>query len=125
MTENISKTESPVPSSKKFQDEKTDETCTVSSKKNWIIQKYIENPLLIMNRKVDIRVWVVVSSWNPLKIYYFKEPYVRFGCNDYDPKTPSNIYSHLTNKAVSQNCMIRPDNVKKLNKVPGNMWSLN
>jgi len=54
-----------------------------------------------MNRKIDIRVWVVVSNWNPLKIYYFKEPYVRFGCNDYDPKTPSNVFSHLTNKTVS------------------------
>jgi hypothetical protein len=77
-----------------------------------------------MNRKVDIRVWVVVSSWNPLKIYYFREPYVRFGCNDYDPNRPSNVYSHLTNKSVTQKCVVRPDNIKKLNKVPGNMWSL-
>lgn len=78
-----------------------------------------------MNRKIDMRVWVVVTNWNPLKIYYFKEPYVRFGCNDYDPKTPSNVFSHLTNKTVSDKCRMRPDNFKILSKVPGNMWALN
>ena len=42
------------------------------TKKTWVIQKYIENPMLIMNRKFDIRVWVVISSWNPLRIYIYK-----------------------------------------------------
>ena len=42
------------------------------SKKTWVIQKYIENPMLILNRKFDIRVWVVVPTWNPLRIYVFK-----------------------------------------------------
>ena len=70
-----------------------------------------------MNRKIDIRIWCVVSKWNPLKIYWYKECYIRFGCNDYDPTNPSNIYSHLTNNTVTAKCMRRIDNVKIIDKV--------
>ena len=77
-----------------------------------------------MNRKIDMRIWAIVTSWNPLKLYIYHECYVRFGCNDYDPSTPSNIFSHLTNNQVTIKCMRRPDNEQILNKVPDNMWSL-
>lgn len=80
--------------------------------------------MLIMNRKFDIRMWVVIPSWNPLRIYIFKECYLRFSCNDYDPRCPENLFSHLTNNSVVKKCIERPDNFKMLNKIPGNMWSL-
>ena len=77
-----------------------------------------------MNRKFDIRVWVIVLSWNPLRIYIWKNCYVRFACNDYDPNCPQNLFGHLTNNSVVKQCLERPDNRKMLNKIPGNMWSL-
>ena len=80
--------------------------------------------MLIMNRKFDIRMWVVISQWNPLKIYIYKECYLRFSCNDYDPSAPANLFSHLTNNSVVKQLIERPDNAKILNKIPGNMWSL-
>ena len=88
------------------------EDFSVYTKKTWVIQKYIENPMLIMNRKFDIRIWVVIPSWNPLKIYYYKECYFRFSCNDYDPRVPQNLFSHLTNNSVVKKCIERPDNAK-------------
>ena len=94
------------------------------TKKTWVIQKYIENPMLILNRKFDIRMWVVISSWNPLRIYIFKECYLRFGCNDYDPRSPSNLFSHLTNNSITKKMLDRPDINKQIKKIPGNMWSL-
>ena len=79
--------------------------------------------MLILKRKFDIRVWVFVSSWNPLKIFYFKECYVRFSSMDYDPSKPSNLFSHLTNNSITSKQIRMPDD-KNFDKIPGNMWYL-
>lgn len=66
--------------------EETIETPTGPAKENlnltanvksevFVIQKYIERPLLIDGRKFDIRLWVLVSI--DMKCYLFKEGYVR------------------------------------------------
>ena len=67
-----------------------------------IVQKYIENPLIINKRKFDIRQWVLVTSLNPLVIWMWKEPYLRFGAEDYIMDDLNNIYSHLTNNSIAK-----------------------
>ena len=67
-----------------------------------IVQKYIENPLIINQRKFDIRQWVLVTSLNPLTIWMWKEPYIRFGAEDYVMDDLNNIYSHLTNNSIEK-----------------------
>lgn len=42
---------------------------------SFVIQKYMEKPLLFSGRKFDIRMWVLVT--HELKIYLFKEGYLR------------------------------------------------
>ena len=69
----------------------------------FVIQKYIEKPLLINNRKFDIRVWVLMTQ--DLKVYFFKEGYIRTSSEIFS-LSEENIgkdYVHLTNNAVQIN----------------------
>jgi tubulin monoglycylase TTLL3/8 len=77
-----------------------------------------------MDKKVDLRIWVVISSWNPLRIYFYRECYVRFSCYDYDPSDPSNVFSHLTNNMISKKVKRTEENKDMIDKVPDNMWDL-
>ena len=43
----------------------------------YVIQKYIERPLLINGRKFDIRQFVLVLSLHPLVVFLYNEPYFR------------------------------------------------
>ena len=48
-----------------------------------IIQKYINNPLLINNHKFDLRLYVFIASINPLQIYIYDKGLVRFATAEY------------------------------------------
>ena len=67
----------------------------------WVVQKYIENPLIIASKKFDIRQWVVVTSWSPLRIWYFDSCYLRFTADNYDPSKIHNKFMHLTNNCIA------------------------
>jgi tubulin monoglycylase TTLL3/8 len=83
--------------------------------KHYIVQKYIENPLIILDRKFDIRQWVLVTSWNPLRVWIYKEMYIRFGAEDYNVDRIGNKFIHLTNNSIGKH-------LKKEYKIKGNMW---
>lgn len=74
---------------------------TESEGYQWICQKYIEQPQLIHGYKFDIRQWVLVTDWNPLTIYIWQQPYLRFAGQKYDDSLSSlSEYMHLVNNSI-------------------------
>ena len=69
-----------------------------------LASKYISNPHLINGLKYDLRVYVLVTSFNPLKVYIYNDGLVRFATEKYsnDPKLLSKKYVHLTNFSVNK-----------------------
>ena len=64
--------------------------------------KYIENPMIIEGRKFDIRQWVLVTSWNPLTVWFWNAPYLRFPAVEYGPTNLNDRFVHLTNNSVAK-----------------------
>lgn len=51
--------------------------------KNLVVQPFLENPLLVNNRKLDLRVYVLVTSTSPLRGYVHERGLVRFAAHEY------------------------------------------
>lgn len=68
----------------------------------FIVQRYIPNPLLINGFKVDLRVYVAVTSFDPLRVFIYNEGLVRFATARYDATDLTNVFSHLTNYSVNK-----------------------
>ena len=75
-----------------------------SNKEETIVSTYVDDPLLIKNKKFDMRMYVVVTSYNPLRIYLYEEGLARFATEDYsnDPATLRNKFAHLTNFSINK-----------------------
>ena len=43
----------------------------IKNRKEYLISEYISNPHLINNFKYDLRIYILVTSYDPLRIYFF------------------------------------------------------
>ena len=89
-----------------------------------IVSRYVANPLLINGVKFDIRIYVAITSLDPLRIYVYNEGLARFCTEKYSLSETNNVYSHLTNYSINkknnkfiQNKQASADNI-------GQKWSL-
>lgn len=71
-----------------------------------LCQQYMSKPFLIDGFKFDLRVYALVTSCDPLRIFVFKDGLGRFATAKYVPPSHinvSNVYMHLTNYAINKN----------------------
>ena len=50
----------------------------VPKKRACVVQKYLSNPYLIDDLKFDLRIYVYVTSYDPLRVYIFNDGLTRF-----------------------------------------------
>lgn len=70
-----------------------------------ICQVYIARPFLIDGYKFDLRVYTLLTSCDPLRVYVYNEGLVRFATSRYHEPTgvnSTNVFMHLTNYAVNK-----------------------
>lgn len=68
------------------------------------MSRYLENPLLVGGRKFDLRIYALVLSYMPLKVYFYRGGFCRFTSERYsmDRDDMTNLYVHLTNVAIQK-----------------------
>ena len=73
-------------------------------KESYVISRYIDNPLLMGGRKFDMRLYVLVTSFRPLKVYLYKHGFGRFCTVKYNDSANEmdNMYIHLTNVSIQK-----------------------
>lgn len=81
---------------------------------NVVAQLYIKKPLLIDNFKFDLRLYCLVTSVKPLRVYLFHDGLVRMCTEEYVKPSKANLDQscmHLTNYAVNKHNenFVQPD----------------
>uniref|UniRef100_A0A8C6Y9W0 Tubulin tyrosine ligase like 13 n=1 Tax=Naja naja TaxID=35670 RepID=A0A8C6Y9W0_NAJNA len=93
-----------------------------------ICQQYISKPFLIDGFKFDMRIYVLVTSCDPLKIFVYEEGLARFATMRYIEPNSGNlddICMHLTNYAINKHNenFVRDDNTGSKRKLSTlNTW---
>ncbi|OLP82201.1 Tubulin polyglutamylase TTLL11 [Symbiodinium microadriaticum] len=80
-----------------------------------LAQRYLPEPLLLDGLKFDLRLYVVVTSLDPLDAYMCKEGLARFCTAKYEEPTAANaneVYMHLTNYSVNKKLNLDADAIR-------------
>lgn len=70
----------------------------------YVVQRYLQYPLLVGGKKFDMRMYCLVTSFSPLKVYMYRRGFARFTNSRYSCRT-EDIYDgfmHLTNVAIQK-----------------------
>uniref|UniRef100_A0A4W3JDT6 Tubulin tyrosine ligase-like family, member 6 n=1 Tax=Callorhinchus milii TaxID=7868 RepID=A0A4W3JDT6_CALMI len=70
-----------------------------------ICQVYIPKPFILDGFKFDLRLYILITSCEPLRVYFYNEGLIRFATTKYSEPTDKNvddICMHLTNYSINK-----------------------
>jgi tubulin polyglutamylase TTLL5 len=67
----------------------------------WMVQEYIGNPHTMNERKYVLRLYVLVTSVDPLRVYLHDEGFAKLASEPYNIEDPDNPFAHLTNPDIN------------------------
>ena len=62
----------------------------------------MDDPYLIDGKKFDLRIYVLVSGVDPLRVYIHNEGLTRISTTEYSLKNIDNKFAHLTNYSINK-----------------------
>ena len=73
-----------------------------SQRESYVICRYIDRPLLVGGKKFDLRLYVLVTSYRPMKVWLSSLGFARFCNTKYTMASDDldNMEMHLTNVAI-------------------------
>lgn len=83
-------------------EQKSDGERVVSIYKQYVVQEYVDTPLLLDGRKMDLRLYVAVMSYDPLVIYLHEDGLCRLAAEQYDENQTSIHHFRSTDSAEPQ-----------------------
>eukprot|EP00048_Salpingoeca_helianthica_P017780 m.238968 g.238968 ORF g.238968 m.238968 type:complete len:400 (-) comp22180_c0_seq1:72-1271(-) len=92
---------------------------TPAAQRSYVVSRYVDNPLLIGGKKFDLRIYVLVTSYKPLKAYVHRLGFCRFCTAEYAPVSdnPDDLFVHLTNVSFQKQSA-------EYNEIHGGKWTL-
>jgi tubulin polyglutamylase TTLL5 len=75
---------------------------TIPFDSEWIIQRYLSNPHLCQERKYVLRCYVLVTSVEPLRFYWYQDGFAKLASETYSVDDLDNLYRHLTNPDINE-----------------------
>ena len=75
---------------------------TVPLDSEWIIQSYLDKPHLWNNHKYVLRCYILITSVEPLRFYWYHEGSAKLTSEEYDLDNLDNPFIHLTNPDINE-----------------------
>ncbi|MFW5678628.1 MAG: amylase [Pseudomonadota bacterium] len=79
-----------------------EDPATVPTGDRWMVQRYLHEPHTIRGHKYVLRLYVLITSVEPLRVYLYHEGFAKLASEPYDLNDPSNVFSHLTNPDINE-----------------------
>ncbi|QTP55996.1 amylase [Billgrantia sulfidoxydans] len=68
---------------------------------DWLVQEYLDQPHTIRGHKYVLRLYVLIASLAPLRVYLYRQGFAKLASEPWDPDDADNPYSQLTNPDIN------------------------